>query len=191
MENSQSLYEERLRDLFFVSAEIAAALWVHIRFFEITLRSFIATRLKKIVNRSDWWNQPGFLSKREFLQVQKVMERSNVHDWGNQLPMLLPLSFWISLLTKRYFSKIWLNLSLDSQCPGREYFHHRAKEILALRNLIAHHREILDRNLIRDHAYLGELTAILDPELAREVEKRSRVLDLLLNARLVGSGGGI
>ncbi|MBU3752434.1 MAG: hypothetical protein FGM59_00885 [Candidatus Nanopelagicaceae bacterium] len=97
----------------------------------------------------------------------------------------------MALLTKRYFTKVWLNLNLDSLCDGRENFHLRANEILALRNLIAHQREISSRNLIRDHAYLGELTAILDPELAREVEKRSRVLDLLLNARLVGSGGGI
>ena len=103
----------------------------------------------------------------------------------------MPLSFWVALLTKRYFTKVWLNLHLDSLCDGRENFHLRANEILALRNLIAHQREISSRNLIRDHSYLGELTSILDPELAREVEKRSRVLDLLLNARLVGSGGGI
>ena len=73
----------------------------------------------------------------------------------------------------------------------RRDFYNKAREIRNLRNSIAHHGPIMRRNLIRDHAYLGELTSILDPELAREVEKRSRVLDLLLNARLVGSGGGI
>ena len=76
--------------------------------------------------------------------------------------------------------------------PGRrEDFYKRAREIRNLRNLIAHHAPILHRNLLRDHQYLHELTMILDPQLAQEVQKRSRVLDLLLNTRLVGSGGGI
>ena len=105
----------------------------------------------------------------------------------------LSLSFWIKLLGKRYHETIWLKIiKYMPVYPGRrEDFYNKAREIRNLRNSIAHHGPILRRNLIRDHAYLGELTAILDPELAREVEKRSRVLDLLLNARLVGSGGGI
>ena len=191
MDLGKSLFEEKVWHLIFIYSEIASALWVHIFFFEVTLRDFIDSRLQKRYKRLDWWNQPGLLSKRESLQIQRVLNRSNIDELKYQVRTLLPLSFWVALLTKRYFTKVWLNLHLDSLCDGRENFHLRANEILALRNLIAHQREISSRNLIRDHAYLGELTAILDPELAREVEKRSRVLDLLLNARLVGSGGGI
>ena len=124
------------------------------------------------------------------------MERLEIRELSsNPITVIenLSFSFWVELLGKQYHQKIWMKiLRFFPTYPGRrEDFYNKAREIRNLRNSIAHHGPIMRRNLIRDHAYLGELTAILDPELAREVEKRSRVLDLLLNARLVGSGGGI
>ena len=88
---------------------------------------------------------------------------------------------------------MWVHLEkeLSNYSGNRELFYRKAREIRNLRNSIAHHGPIMRRNLIRDHEYLHELTATLDPDLADAVQKRSRVLDLLLNARLVGSGGGI
>ncbi len=106
----------------------------------------------------------------------------------------LPLSFWVAFLTKRYHHKVWLRLEQSEglrKGESRERVHSMANEILALRNLIAHQKYILARDLFLDHQNLHELTMILDPQLAQEVQKRSRVLDLLLNTRLVGSGGGI
>ena len=103
------------------------------------------------------------------------------------------MSFWVELLSGSYHNKVWKHFSkkLKNYTETREEFHRKAREIRNLRNSIAHHGPIMRRNLIRDHEYLHELTATLDPDLADAVQKRSRVLDLLLNARLVGSGGGI
>ena len=183
-------------ELFFAFAEIAAALWVHIQTFEVTLRNFIYTSMKQVFNESLWWEIPGLLLHSEYVYVQGTIERmlqNRVKISAQSIVDNLSLSFWIKLLGKRFHETIWLKIiKYMPGYPGRrEDFYNKAREIRNLRNSIAHHGPILRRNLIRDHAYLGELTAILDPELAREVEKRSRVLDLLLNARLVGSGGGI
>ena len=183
-------------ELFFAFAEIAAALWVHIQTFEVTLRNFIYTSMKQVFNESLWWEIPGLLLHSEYVYVQGTIERmlqNRVKISAQSIVDNLSLSFWIKLLGKRYHETIWLKIiKYMPGYPGRrEDFYNKAREIRNLRNSIAHHGPIMRRNLIRDHAYLGELTAILDPELAREVEKRSRVLDLLLNARLVGSGGGI
>ena len=183
-------------ELFFAFAEIAAALWVHIQTFEVTLRNFIYTSMKQVFNESLWWEIPGLLLHSEYVYVQGTIERmlqNRVKISAQSIVDNLSLSFWIKLLGKRYHETIWLKIIKYMPIyPGRrEDFYNKAREIRNLRNSIAHHGPILRRNLIRDYAYLGELTAILDPELAREVEKRSRVLDLLLNARLVGSGGGI
>jgi hypothetical protein len=183
-------------ELFFLKLEIAAALWVHIAAFEHTLRIFIDDKLSKVYGRNDWWNIRGLLSQKDFKDVRKVtrrLESRNPTVDSIQLIENLSFSFWLELLGKRYHQKIWMKiLKFFPVYPGRrEDFYNKAREIRNLRNSIAHHGPIMRRNLIRDHAYLGELTEILDPELAREVEKRSRVLDLLLNARLVGSGGGI
>ena len=183
-------------ELFFAFADIAAALWVHIQTFEVTLRNFIYTSMKQVFNESLWWEIPGLLLHSEYVYVQGTIERmlqNRVKISAQSIVDNLSLSFWIKLLGKRYHETIWLKIiKYMPGYPGRrEDFYNKAREIRNLRNSIAHHGPIMRRNLIRDHAYLGELTAIFDPELAREVEKRSRVLDLLLNARLVGSGGGI
>ena len=182
--------------MFFLFSEIAAALWVHIQCFEVTLRNFLSESLSTIYNTREWWLVPDLLSAEEISDVRKTLESLEKHQNKiNPYSVMehMGLTFWIKLLGKRYHQKIWMKiLKFFPVYPGRrEDFYNKAREIRNLRNSIAHHGPIMRRNLIRDHAYLGELTAILDPELAREVEKRSRVLDLLLNARLVGSGGGI
>jgi hypothetical protein len=181
---------------YILNFEISAALWVHIAAFEVTLRSFLHNSLRKIYRSKTWWDFDNLLAPNERGRIEKVMKRLKIRKLASSPKTVienLSFSFWVELLGKRYHETIWLKIiGYFPVYPGRrEDFYNKAREIRNLRNSIAHHGPIMRRDLIRDHAYLGELTAILDPELAREVEKRSRVLDLLLNARLVGSGGGI
>ncbi len=186
-----SIYEE-----FILIAEISAALWVHIAVFEITLRKFIHSSLSKSYKTTRWWLIPNLLTAKDRAEF-KYAEKRLAMQKRKVSPILVvhnsSFSLCIELLSKRYHQKIWLKIiKYFPAHPGRrEDFYKRAREIRNLRNLIAHHAPILHRNLLRDHQYLHELTMILDPQLAQEVQKRSRVLDLLLNTRLVGSGGGI
>ena len=173
---------------FLLFAEIASALWVHIIAFETTLRNFIHQSLSHAYGSSKWWLTEKLLTSKDFDDIRKVQER--LENKGNStkdslIISNLSLSFWVELLSKRYHQKIWKRLlKYFPTDPGRrEEFHRKAREIRRLRNSIAHHGPILRRNLIRDHAYLHELTALLDPILADAIQKRSRVLDLLLNAR--------
>lgn len=194
MTHLDSQIESWIFEYFFFNVEISSALWVHIHIFEITLRDFLNYSLVKLYTRSDWWNFPNLLAKRDLARIKKVEAIENFREVDSFSISRMSLSFWTSLLTKRYHQKIWTKLEFPNAPKDeilRDNFYDKTHEILALRNLIAHHKDILNRNLIRDHAYLHELTAILDPQLEAEVQKRSRVLDLLLNARLVGSGGGI
>ena len=196
MENQKEQLNSSKYELFILISEISAALWVHIIAFETTLRDFISEKLQRIYGVIDWWLVPNLLSRSDLKDIDYAIKRLN----GRQLPISnenivanLSFSFWVELLSKRYHQKIWMKLvKFFPAYPGRrEDFYNKAREIRNLRNVIAHHGPILGRNLFRDHAYLHELTALLDPELANEVKRKSRVLDLLLNARLVGSGGGI
>ena len=196
MKSKSSPYESYLLESIILVAELSGGLWVHIQIFETTLRQFLAKQLTAIYGTQSWWDIPFLLIKDDYSNISKVMQRlkgKDIRITSEHIVDNLSLSFWIKLLGKRYHETIWLQIiKYMPVYPGRrEDFYNKAREIRNLRNSIAHHGPIMRRNLIRDHAYLGELTAILDPELAREVEKRSRVLDLLLNARLVGSGGGI
>ena len=190
----QSYFHSSEYELFFLSVEIAAALWVHIQSFEVTFRSFIHEVLSNYSTNSFWFEGSRLLSKRDRTDIQRIRSRYRLQDSSaEEIVEHLSLSFWVELCSARYYEKIWRKMEeANPLLKGkRRDFYNKAREIRNLRNSIAHHGPIMRRNLIRDHSYLGELTAILDPELAREVEKRSRVLDLLLNARLVGSGGGI
>ena len=196
MENQKEQLNSSKYELFILISEISAALWVHIIAFETTLRDFISEKLQRIYGVIDWWLVPNLLSRSDLKDINYAIRRLN----GRQLPISnenvvanLSFSFWVELLSKRYHQKIWMKLvKFFPAYPGRrEDFYSKAREIRNLRNVIAHHGPILRRDLFRDHAYLHELTALLDPELANEVRRKSRVLDLLLNARLVGSGGGI
>ena len=196
MENQKEQLNSSKYELFILISEISAALWVHIMAFETTLRDFTSEKLQKIYGVFDWWLVPNLLSRSDLKDINYAIRRLN----GRQLPISnenvvanLSFSFWVELLSKRYHQKIWMKLvKFFPAYPGRrEDFYNKAREIRNLRNVIAHHGPILRRDLFRDHAYLHELTALLDPELANEVKGKSRVLDLLLNARLVGSGGGI
>ena len=196
MKSKSSPYESYLFEFIILVAELSGGLWVHIQIFETTLRQFLAKQLTAIYGTQSWWDIPFLLNKDDYSNISKVMRRlkgKDIRITSEHIVDNLSLSFWIKLLGKRYHETIWLKIiKYMPVYPGRrEDFYNKAREIRNLRNSIAHHGPIMRRSLIRDHAYLGELTAILDPELAREVEKRSRVLDLLLNARLVGSGGGI
>jgi hypothetical protein len=196
MENQKEQLNSSKYELFILISEISAALWVHIMAFETTLRDFTSEKLQKIYGVFDWWLVPNLLSRSDLKDINYAIRRLN----GRQLPISnenvvanLSFSFWVELLSKRYHQKIWMKLvKFFPAYPGRrEDFYNKAREIRNLRNVIAHHGPILRRDLFRDHAYLHELTALLNPELANEVKRKSRVLDLLLNARLVGSGGGI
>jgi hypothetical protein len=194
MEYINSVYEEEILRLIFLSLEIASALWVHIFFFETTLRAFVNRVMSKTFLDQNWLRIPNLLAQHERKTVQRALEHLRNKSLPPELLISeLGFSFWIELCSARYYEKIWRRLEEANPrlIDQRRDFYNKAREIRNLRNSIAHHGPIMRRNLIRDHAYLDELTAILDPELAREVEKRSRVLDLLLNARLVGSGGGI
>jgi hypothetical protein len=147
-----------------------------------------------LCSRIDWWNLEHFLARRELAQINKVLEMRKFTLSCKTVISRLPLSFWIAFLTKRYHHKVWVRLEEAEglrKGGSRETVQRIANEILALRNLIAHQKYILGRDLLRDHQYLHELTTVLDPQLAQEVQKRSRVLDLILNTRLVSSGGGI
>ena len=55
-----SKYESEIYNLLFLAAEIAAALWVHIFFFETTLRIFIDKVLSRNFAEISWLEAPGF-----------------------------------------------------------------------------------------------------------------------------------
>ena len=196
MEYKEELTNSSKYELFILISEISAALWVHIIAFETTLREFISEKLQQVYGVMEWWLINDLLSKKDLNDVNYAISRLDNRKLpinNENITSNLSLSFWVELLGRRYHETIWLKIiAFFSSYPGRrEDFYRKAGEIRNLRNVIAHHGPILRRDLFRDHAYLHQLTALLDPELADEVKRKSRVLDLLLNARLVGSGGGI
>ena len=194
MNLGKSTYELRFFDLIFLAAEISASLWVHIHFFETTLRDFMHRTISQALSSQEWITKSGILSKHESRQVKYIIQLLKKRSLDDKnLNSKLSMSFWVELCSARYHQKVWRKLEQANPMlyEQRRDFYKKAREIRNLRNSIAHHGPILRRNLLRDLTYLNELTSLLNPTLAIEVAKRSRALELIQNAQLVGSGGGI
>ena len=173
MEYKEELTNSSKYELFILISEISAALWVHIIAFETTLREFISEKLQQVYGVMEWWLINDLLSKKDLNDVNYAISRLDNRKLpinNENITSNLSLSFWVELLGRRYHETIWLKIiAFFSSYPGRrEDFYRKAGEIRNLRNVIAHHGPILRRDLFRDHAYLHELTALLDPELAKK-----------------------
>ena len=103
--------------MFFLFSEIAAALWVHIQCFEVTLRNFLSESLSTIYNTREWWLVPDLLSAEEISDVRKTLESLEKHQNKiNPYSVMehMGLTFWIKLLGKRYHQKIWMKIWYSS-----------------------------------------------------------------------------
>lgn len=83
----------------------------------------------------------------------------------------MSFGFWPCLLEPRYFQEIWhhhLRLSFPKLPSGRAHksVHLRVRAILHLRNRVAHHEPLIDRDLSREHSEIIEFVSWMCPETA-------------------------
>ena len=194
-----SRYETAIKNYIFQIFPFSGLLWVHIAIFETTLRVSVNEALAKIYGRKDWWETKGLLRRRELEKINFYARFSSLRaSRDTHFINQSTLGFWASLFTRNYHKRIWL--PVVEEMPSlkkveRRAFLKKLNRIKSLRDSIAHHVPILERNVMKDLAYLHELTLLLSPIMSEEIQKSSaeiRVLyrNLTRNKNL-GSGGGI
>ena len=92
----------------------------------------------------------------------------------------LPLHFWVALTSTRYDKSIWRS-SLASVFPreARPPIHGALDRIRTLRNWIAHHEHLLNRDLRQDAERIDRTLTMVAPTLAHRTRTMSTVIDVL------------
>jgi hypothetical protein len=110
----------------------------------------------------------------------KLGSGAGPHDPG-RIVAELSFGFWVALFARRYEVLLWrttLHQRFDPT-PARRLLHNRLSGLLALRNRIAHHEPILQRNLQADHDKILWVLGTLSPEMGAWVRHHSRVLQVV------------
>ena len=138
---------------------------------EIALRNSMHNVLCDEFNKNDWYDICP-LQDEQRDAVRKAKARI-LHDNKQVLPCKvvaeLTFGFWVALTGPKYAQGVWdkcLHKSFTRKL-GRKALHKRLDKIRKLRNRVAHHESILDRQLKNDFSLILETVHWICPTTAR------------------------
>lgn len=189
---------ERALRLYAWNIEISSAFWGSFHMLEISLRNALHAQLTELGQQEDWWNAELLLPRdpiRDLLhrdtknEIQKAISSATKKQTAKGLQTEpghvvaeLNFSFWNGMLANRYQQRLW-EVSLTHAFPhytGRRGILHRDLDRLRmLRNRIAHHEPIFERDLAIDHEKICNMIGYIEPEAKIWVMKNSRIVEIL------------
>lgn len=172
------------------NAHLSAAYLEHIAYVEVLLRNFVSDRLAAVSSLPHWYDDSQFqLPAPSRRAVRKAKDR--LHGRGREettgaVIAELTLDFWRFLLTRKREATIWRHLVADMPnfpAPrSRQVFKNELIEVYRLRNRVAHHEPLIQRDrsseirrLDRVDFALDKLARWIDPAAAEWIETNSRV----------------
>ena len=163
--------------------EASAALWGGFAILEVCLRNAINARLSSLAGRGDWWNAASLHLHRDQRQrVNEAVSRATLEQGtavtDGHVVAQLTLGFWVSLLTNRYHSSLWVpavSHAFPHWALRRGDLHHRLETLRKVRNRLAHHEKVFNRNLLRDHQDVLDVLAAIEPAVRDWVAHDSRL----------------
>jgi len=149
---------DRALRLYSWNIQASAALWMDFSVLEVILRNALDAQLAAYCHQPDWWNAPQVRLHVEQQQALKralsAIGRSGTAPPSGQAVANLTFGFWTSLLSNRYHQMLWVP-SLINAFPyfqgRRGNLHKSLDELRRLRNRIAHHEALINRDLAADH----------------------------------------
>jgi hypothetical protein len=163
--------------------EASAAMWGGFAVLEVCLRNAIHTQLSSVADGDMWWHAPAlilFHDQRQ--QVTDAIARATFeHGPGmtaGHVVAQLTFGFWVSLLTNRYHSRLWVP-TVSAAFPywvlRRGDLHFRLETLRKVRNRLAHHEKMFNRDLLRDHQDILDILAAIEPAVSDWVAQDSRL----------------
>lgn len=167
--------------------EASSTLWRYFNYFEISLRNAISQTLSEICLREDWWNQQHLFYPNEFDHLQKILLKNekSFGMQGGKLISELSLGFWVGLNSRRYHQKLWivgLNRAFPHYQGQRRDLHQSLERLRKLRNRIAHHEPISNRNIAYDIETIHLIAGYLDPRIESWI-RSDKSADYLIDRR--------
>ncbi len=140
-----------------------------------------------------WYRRPQLLSDRMWTGAESARSRASRRGRGEthgQVVTELSFGFWRFLCTPHYLTSLWVP-ALAGAFPGhhgeggpwrvRANVEDRIQRLHFLRNRIAHHEPIHERDLARDHREILEVVGWICADSRAWVEAASRTPTILAN----------
>lgn len=189
---------DRALRLYAWNIEISSAFWGSFHMLEISLRNALHARLAELATQEDWWNAKLLLPhdatknlihsdtkdeiQKAILSATKKQSAKELHTEPGHVVAELGFGFWIGMLASRYHQRMW-EKTLVHAFPHyeglRRSLHGDLERLRKLRNRIAHHEPIFNRNLAIDHGITCSLIGYIEPEAKVWVMNNSRISEIL------------
>ena len=172
----------RALQLYAYNAALGSAFHGPLQALEVTLRNAVHDAMT-VDNGVRWFESPQLDHPQQDAVTKAEIKLGNAtgpHDPGRVVAEL-SFGFWVALFARRYEEALWrttLHECFDPT-PARRHLHDRLNGLLALRNRIAHHEPILERNLQAKHDAILWVLGRLSPEMEAWVRHHSRVSEVL------------
>lgn len=170
-------------ELYRWNAAISGAFYGPLQCLEVGLRNAVHDRLSVPYGQS-WYALPTLLSARDQAtarEARETIERLGKPVTSGRVIAELSFGFWVGLFSNAYDQTIWRTdlYKLFSPRPQRHELFNKLDRLRTLRNRIAHHEPIFQRQLVDDYGRICEVLRSFAPELCDWTEFHSRVLDVL------------
>lgn len=179
-------------DLYSWNLRVAAAFFVDLGTVEVVLRNSIDNHLTARFQTSSvsepWFKTIVFSTVGE-AQVEKalksVSQKPDVLQSHDDVISQLTLGFWKNLLAKRYQATLWPTmknafLNDPNQLEQkREMIFSVVEQMNFLRNRIAHHEPIFNRDLTKQHASMFEFLGSMSLETRLWAESISQTMSVI------------
>ncbi len=194
-------------DLYFWNSRLSGAFWFPLEICEYVTKSAVVKALNNTYGET-WFSHKGFEKtfktpknhkKSKSLEVlEKIIneiKEKNPKITQNQeiepekIITNLTLGFWCHMFAPHTLGFIWNsqlkivlpnmdfdNLSME-QCIKKIY--HELNEIRILRNKIAHHEHIIDRNLTQDYQNIITMIGFYNKDTQQEVEALQTITEII------------
>jgi Abi-like protein len=170
---------ERAIHLYEMNTALSEALYGVLQGFEISLRNSMNSVMTAETGQNDWYDHTP-LRAPEVEQVRKAKEsilQNGKPITPGRIVAELTFGFWVALVTKHYLHQLYiphLHRAFRGKSIGRKVAHERLDKIRSLRNQVAHHQCILQRDLEGDYVKILQGLAWICPETAKWVRETTR-----------------
>jgi len=179
--------------LYHWNAQISAAFLFPLHIFEICIRNSAANAIESYYNPRWPWSQAFEMSlpinPRPFFSPRhEIRSARQRHSTTGKIIADIKFAFWVSMFTRRHDGRLWLPY-LRREFPntpahmavaqGRLCIHDAAEQVRELRNRIAHHEPIFQRQLLSDYAAIQEIVSFRCNHTAAWMSRSQNVATIL------------
>ena len=170
----------RALHLYVSNAAIGSAFHGPLQTLEVSLRNAVNDTLA-LPHGELWFDNTDLLKGNESESISRAKAKIRRPLTPGRIVAELNFGFWVALFARRYEDPLWYRElhKLFRPTPKRIVLHDQLNRLRTLRNRIAHHEPILQRDLRVDHEKILWILEMLSPETAAWVAHHSRVVEVL------------